>query len=93
MIGQSIGLEYLVPIALNKLEVDCLAEGDFYPGDLLVSVLSIRSDYWSTHPAQRALMRSIIQLNPDAFEKQHSVEDIMNQLRAQRSHWLEANGE
>jgi hypothetical protein len=35
MIGQSIGLPYLVPLALQHLRKDPLAEGDFYPGDLL----------------------------------------------------------
>lgn len=39
LIGQRIGLGFLLPYALNALERDPLAAGDFYPGDLLVSVL------------------------------------------------------
>ena len=38
MIGQRIGLPHLVPRAVAALERDPLAEGDFYPGDLLASV-------------------------------------------------------
>lgn len=38
-IGQSIGLRHLMPIALNTLRKNPLAEGMHYPGDLLSSVL------------------------------------------------------
>ena len=41
MIGQSIGLQYLLPRAMAVLANDPLAEGDFYPGDLLVQVVKI----------------------------------------------------
>src|SRR5438552_1638945 len=47
MIGQRIGLPWLVPVALEVLEQDPLAEGDFYPGDLLGRVLSVGRDFWS----------------------------------------------
>ncbi len=40
MIGQSIGLKYLIPIAIKVLDHNILAEGDFYEGDLLKSVLT-----------------------------------------------------
>lgn len=39
LIGQGIGLAYLIPISLEALERDALSEGDFYPGDLLSAVL------------------------------------------------------
>lgn len=35
LIGQQIGLRYLVPMALDLLRRDPFAAGDFYPGDLL----------------------------------------------------------
>jgi hypothetical protein len=38
LIGQEIGLDHLMPLALRTLETDPLAEGDFYPGDLLAAV-------------------------------------------------------
>ncbi len=38
MIGQGIGLAHLLPRALDVLEQCPLAEGDFYPGDLLCAV-------------------------------------------------------
>ena len=35
MIGQQIGLDYLVPLALETLTQDIWAEGDFFEGYLL----------------------------------------------------------
>jgi hypothetical protein len=50
MIGQGIGLRWLIPVALRLLERDPLSEGDFYPGDLLVSVLRIDREFWAHEP-------------------------------------------
>jgi hypothetical protein len=59
MIGQSIGLPYLVPLALQDLRKDPLAEGDFYPGDLLKSMLTADSTFWRDHPEWRDEVREI----------------------------------
>lgn len=50
MIGQNVGLKYLVPLAVEQLLRDPLAEGDYYPGDLLRSVLSVEPSFWKLHP-------------------------------------------
>jgi len=47
MIGQSIGLEHLIPLALENLRADPFAEGDCYGGDLLQNVLSVSPDFWT----------------------------------------------
>lgn len=39
MIDQKFSLEWLMPLALEKLKVDPMVEGDFYEGDLLNSCL------------------------------------------------------
>ena len=46
MIGQNIGLKFLIPLALEKLRENILAEGDFYEGDLLNSVLTSDNEFW-----------------------------------------------
>jgi hypothetical protein len=46
LISQSIGLDFLLPIALDFLEKNILSEGDFYAGDLLESILKINKNYW-----------------------------------------------
>jgi hypothetical protein len=53
MVGQSIGLQFLIPHALDRLEVDPLAEGDLYPGDLLCSVLRVEAAFWRRHEVLR----------------------------------------
>jgi len=53
MLGQDIGSRYLVPIALEHLEVDPFAEGDFYPGDLLCNVLLLPKSFWLDNPDLR----------------------------------------
>ena len=50
LIGQNIGLDYLVPLALNILEDNPLVSGDMYAGDLLANILRIPNEFWSTFP-------------------------------------------
>ena len=47
MIGQNIALPILVPIAICKLRDNVFAEGDFYPGDLLLNVLRSQREFWN----------------------------------------------
>jgi hypothetical protein len=49
LIGQQIGLTYLIPLALDVLDKDILAEGDFYPGDLLKNVVAVDVAFWKTN--------------------------------------------
>jgi hypothetical protein len=53
MIGQGIGLPWLIPLALPVLERDPLSEGDFYPGDLLASLLRVERKYWARESTSR----------------------------------------
>ena len=54
LIGQKISLPYTVPLALEHLLRDPMAEGDCYPGDLLKAVRDIGADFWKEHPALAA---------------------------------------
>lgn len=64
MIGQEVGTEVLIPIALERLECEPLLEGDYYPGDLLVAVLRVKSEYWNGHPAElQAAERIVASIN------------------------------
>jgi len=48
MIEQNIGLNFLIPFAIEALKQNILAEGDFYKGDLLKSVLTSETVYWKS---------------------------------------------
>ncbi len=50
LIGQQIGLIYLVPLALEILVKDPFVEGDFYKGDLLKNVSELPSEFWVNNP-------------------------------------------
>src|SRR5687768_11907285 len=49
MIGQGFGLRFLVPLAVERLETDPLAGGDYHPGDLLLAVLRVDKEFWKEH--------------------------------------------
>jgi len=60
MIGQGIGLRFLVPIAIEVLERDPLAQGDFYPGDLLGNVLRAGPVFWAQYPDYRSRVEAVV---------------------------------
>jgi hypothetical protein len=47
MIGQKVGLRFLIPLAIEHLSVDPLVEGDFGRGDLMQNVLRVPSEFWN----------------------------------------------
>ena len=61
MIGQNIGLDYLVPLALEHLETNPLVAGDFYPGDLLKNVIGVPKSFWIEHSDLRLRLASIVE--------------------------------
>jgi hypothetical protein len=60
MIGQELALPYLIPLAIEQLKADLLAEGDLYPGDLLKSVLSVHASYWEQYPQYKAEVEALL---------------------------------
>lgn len=80
MIGQEVGLEWLLPIALEQLEHDPFVEGDLYPGDLLVSVLRIRGGYWQGRAALRSRVESMLRTLQNAPDE---VTPAIEQFRRQ----------
>jgi len=61
MIGQQLDLIYLLPLAIQVLQVDPLSAGDLSPGDLLRSVLRIDPLFWQQHPRFRQQVVTILQ--------------------------------
>ncbi len=59
MIGQQVALNRLVPLALDRLRPDPLVEGDYYPGDLLDSVLRVDTTFWGWSPDLTVEMRKL----------------------------------
>jgi len=78
MIGQNIGLKFLVPLALNHLHSHPLAQGDLYPGDLLVSLLHVEANFWTQYPDYCKEIHQIVQtvLLMDQKKKKHFSDSI-----------------
>jgi contact-dependent growth inhibition (CDI) system CdiI-like immunity protein len=67
LISQQVGLDTIVPLALDQVERNPLAEGDFYPGDLLDALIRrVPDSYWQTHEDQRTRVRTVAEaLDPE----------------------------
>ncbi|MER6082434.1 contact-dependent growth inhibition system immunity protein [Streptomyces sp. NPDC001833] len=60
LIRQDVGLAYLLPLAVEVLRIDPLAEGDMYEGDLLAAVLTRSAEVWSESPELERDVRLIV---------------------------------
>lgn len=60
LLGQGIAADVLLPRALDILEPDILASGDFYEGDLLASCQRLPASYWREHPDHWVRLDSIL---------------------------------
>lgn len=47
LISQKIGLRFVMALAIEALEENILAKGDFYSGDLLNVVSEVENEFWS----------------------------------------------
>jgi hypothetical protein len=60
MIGQNIGLPWLLPLAVDWLEEDPWVSGHLYPGDLLAVAAKSKFD-WATRADLRDRLRAVIE--------------------------------
>ncbi|MFF2126737.1 contact-dependent growth inhibition system immunity protein [Streptomyces olivochromogenes] len=73
LIGQDVGLPVLLPLAVEVLRDNPLAEGDMYEGDLLSAVLTRSPAVWSAQPELAKQLNFIVggltDLSPDLRSK------------------------
>lgn len=83
-IGQQIGLQWLVRLAVERLKEDPFRSGDFYNGDLLKNVLSVPPGFWSKHSKEHHELWSILAaLEPDSLP-----DDLESTVRHAIRHFL-----
>jgi hypothetical protein len=80
MIAQHQGWDHLVPLAIDYLESDPFIEGDFYEGDLLISVLKCDRDFWNKHSTYKIRMSKVIQLAVDRVPEIDLLDDIKSEI-------------
>lgn len=83
MIGQNIGLKYLIPMAIEKLEENIFASGHFYEGDLLKSVLESNPAYWKSEPYAKEKMIELFNKNKEQLNNFDCIKSI-------KKGWFEA---
>ena len=69
MIGQNIGLKFLVPIAIEELKENILVEGDYYEGDLLKAVLTSDVSFWTERVDLLDELDKLIQHNQELLDQ------------------------
>lgn len=60
MLGQGIGVPTLLPLAVQVLLREPLAEGDYYPGDLLSNVLRLPDSAWLNLRLEQRRLESML---------------------------------
>lgn len=83
MIGQNTGLEFLVPIAIEKLQKNIFLEADLYPGDLFCSLLLINEEpiYWKTHEKEKQELINLYNEQNKSFGTLDVSEDIKVKIK------------
>ena len=69
MIGQNISLDILIPLAFEQLKQNILAEGHYYPGDLLQNVLTADKAYWLKNTVLHKKVSKLYTNNLPSLEK------------------------
>lgn len=94
MIGQQIGVEYFVPLALEQLTANPWISGDLYDGDLLVSVLGLPYSYWQQYPQQEQRFQAVVEvaLREARFGRQVEEPDKDTLRRLEQWHGSRSSG-
>ncbi len=62
-IGQNLSLPLLIPLAIDTLSNNILAEGDFYEGNLLKNVLHVKPEFWNKNPELKLKFIEVFEQN------------------------------
>ena len=77
LVGQEVGLDILLPLAVSRLNVNPLLSADLYPGDLLAAVLRVPRNYWTSKPELAAQVDSILaSIDEPATEIQDDISNF-----------------
>ena len=60
LIGQKVGLRYLLPLAIEILRKNPLKQASMFPGDLLAVCKRLEPDDWNANPAELRAFQNIL---------------------------------
>ena len=75
LIGQKIGLPYLLPVAADILENEPLTECAYFPGDLLLALLRLDLNDWAQNRNALQRFRGIIRESRTQIEQSEEIPD------------------
>lgn len=79
LISQNVGLDYLVPKAIDILKTDILEEALYFPGDLLMALLQVNDDYWIKNKKNKNILVSLVSdFNPSQYMEALTEEIIVD---------------
>ena len=65
LIGQKVGLRFLIPVALDILGDDLFIDTDFYNGDLLQNVMQVDNDFWVSNKELKQQLDNLLKSYSD----------------------------
>ena len=74
MVGQNMSLEFLIPLSIEILKEDILANGNSFKGDLLTNILSSNKSYWSKNKYEFEMVCNLFSSNQQRL-KQFDISD------------------
>lgn len=77
LISQNIGIEFLISIALEKLEENIIIEGNLYEGDLLDSVSKISPEFWKKNKIEFEKFKIIVKKNREKIETELGEKELI----------------
>lgn len=80
MIEQNSGIKFLMPLAIEVLENNILAEGHFYEGDLLKAVLTSDLRYWKAEKDNWKHVCNLFNTNKELLHSFQTTSEIRNSL-------------
>lgn len=89
MIGQGLGVRHLIPKALSTLQANPLAEGDFWEGDLLTTVIGAvykaDDDFLEENPKIVSILEEICRraLHQTEFEDDREIDEHVRKCAEQ----------
>ncbi|MAN27192.1 MULTISPECIES: contact-dependent growth inhibition system immunity protein [Mesonia] len=81
MINQSFSLNYLIPLAIEKLEENILAEGHLYEGDLLNAVLTSDMNYWKREKMNYEIVHKLFDKNQEKVKDSNLGKDLFKSYK------------
>ncbi len=83
LISQKIGVEYLIGVALEKLERNILTECDFYEGDLLVTISGLPTEFWNKNKTEFLTFKDLVEQNYELIKSElgeKKFDELINRI-------------